>query len=521
MDHGGEGFNILVKVIMEKLTPHIEQYPFEEKIILTEFMKTLQKISQSSRRNISEGRNQVYKIIDDFLVKHYRSHKKYYYLPFMWFAADYLNNANRILTAAGFYPTDFYNYLSRYIRGDSTTPGFFELIKTNTRLSNQSFETLQYACNKLNVFLTEEQIEVLKIIFSYINKEGPRALNQQVVKRAVSKLKPNRRFILELDRFFTLLDTLWEIRLYQPAFGLEPCLFHITLEDSTSPFDIIDFNDPRNTTLNTAIIYHIQNSNSYYGTFLLPDGTINLMQSFFEKLKSQEILLAYQLTRVKEIQLSHSLMLYVPEKGWRKLTSAEYRQLELQLTSKNTGNTISRSSSFFPTPLFNKKWDFRSDRTRITPEQFIDLYCKSLAPFTFQELESQGHSNFRLNKKDQRLLQYMFQLRVIHLNLTPIRLYRDFSLDGYWVQIPADINQKKLNLFLGYLSSANIYYTDQETQIWTRLTPKLFQWMNNILKWKVFPVSLYYRGKYSQKEWYDSTQEQWIKPYVFSETIFD
>jgi len=106
---------------------------------------------------------------------------------------------------------------------------------------------------------------------------------------------------------------------------------------------------------------------------------------------------------------------------------------------------------------------------------------------------------------------------VIHLNFNSVRLFRDFSLDAYWIEIPADVNQKKLRKLLGYLPSANIFYTDQNTQIWTRLTPVLFKWIKNKLNWNINPVFLYFRGKYSQEEWYDSSTGKWKIPHILRE----
>ncbi|MFX0125517.1 MAG: hypothetical protein ACFFAE_17985 [Candidatus Hodarchaeota archaeon] len=509
MDSGGDGFHLLVKAVQEKLPSHIDQYPSAEKTILTNFVNTLLQINQLSKQNISEKREQINEIINDYLKIYFRGHPLYYHLPFLWFAADYLSNASRILSTAGFHPTDFYTYLSRYIRGDSTTQGFFELVKTHTPLSNQNFETLQYVCNKLNVTLTEAQIKALKLIFSYINRESPRALNQKRIKKEISRSFSDRKFVLDIERFFAYLDTLWEIRISNLAFGLIPCLFHVELSDSTSLFDILDFKDRENTTLNTAIIYNIHNSNSYYGMFLIPEGTLDLLHNCFER---QEGFQSFDISLIKETRMSHSLKLYQPKKGWRRITSEEYRQLRLHLSTKNTG--LTPPTSFFLTPKFNRKWNIHSDRTPITPAQFIDLYCKVHKIFSFQELESIT-SEFRFTKKEQRLLQYLFQLGVIHLNFNPIRLYRDFSLDGYWIQVPDGMSQESLFILLDYLPSANIFHTEQSTHIWTRLTPDLFQWMIKNITWKVDPVSIYSQGIIPQKEWFNFIEGKWITPRIF------
>ena len=121
------------------------------------------------------------------------------------------------------------------------------------------------------------------------------------------------------------------------------------------------------------------------------------------------------------------------------------------------------TNGYSNTPTSNRNWDFQSERTSIIPEQFVNLYCKARPPFTYEELESNDQANFRFSKRDQRQLQFLFQLGIIHLNFNPVRFYRNFSLDGFWVYLPKEVMQFKV--LLDYLPSTNIFKTKQATQL--------------------------------------------------------
>lgn len=188
------------------------------------------------------------------------------------------------------------------------------------------------------------------------------------------------------------------------------------------------------------------------------------------------------------------------------MTSTELREI--------TRNLRAISEETFP---FRSKWHYKHDPTIATPYQFIELYCKSIPVFTYEELfskESSLPNDFRFTQSDQLLLQYLIDHQTARVIFNPFRLVKYFSLDSYWIQIPNNIHENNLQILLGYLPSAHIITTEKNKYLWAPLTPEIVHWFVSDLKWTVQPVNLNYRKTLFELNWYNPQTLNWRIPHL-------
>ncbi|MFX0172981.1 MAG: hypothetical protein ACFE9L_13795 [Candidatus Hodarchaeota archaeon] len=501
------------------LPTYIQKYSPEEQELITEFLNILQhfEVNTSQKRETLEG------LLNSYNNKYYPNHEKYLNLPFLWFTIDYFNIARRILNAAGFYPARFYKYLVQYFRGDSQIQGIFDLIRTTTPLNDLRWEKLQYSCNRFTIPLTDDELQALEAVYSYLSSAGLRALNQRRLKAIIANRVRNPKFIRRLAQLFTLLNAEWNIRFYPPAFGLEQLFFQFQLNESTSLAEILDLQNPANTILGASYVYQIDEFHNYIGIMWLSTQTIKAMQDYLIQKEKQGFLILNGLARVLDTQVSSSLKLYEPRKGWRSLNASEYRRLKHQLRP-----SISRRRSFEPSPFhfsppFDTRWDFQKDSNNGTPSQYISLCSKFSKPFHFDNLLQSGQlgkDNVRFSDNEIRLLNELYNKQVIQVNFDPIRLFLDYSTDQYCIPVPATIPFERLGFLLSYLPKANIFTTEDQTNyIWSFLTPEIKQFLVQDIELNVYKLSALHWGRNIETVWFDTQSSEWKIPHVIKPLI--
>jgi hypothetical protein len=498
--------------IVSLLPSYIARYPPTEQIILTEFLNVIESCDVST----SVERETLSKKMGIFINKYHMNRESYFGLPFLWFTIDYFSNARRILSVEGFYASDFYHYLVHHLRQESETTGAFFLIQKRTPLTDKAWEDLQYACNKLVIPLTRDQVEVLSTVFHYIRNIKPSKLNQQTLKAAITRKVRNSGFSRHLPRFFTLLDAQWNLRFYPAAFGLELVYFNFQVSEPKTLFDIIDFNDPANSTLGATTVYRIGKFNTFCGIIYLPSGTSKLMKTYLKQCEHQGLIMLQEFIRIVDAQKSNSLALYESEKGWRDLNPKEKQKLGRQIKNQINLNEHLPSSTFFLSPPFYTNWHFQKNKECCSPTQLIALYCKFHPSFSYTDMNSSmkfQNKYLLFLELDQEILTSLYHKKVVQISLNPIRLFKDFSLNSFWIEVPQNVKMKTLMVLLSILPTATIYTTETDSfQIWTVLTPKIYQWISRGLEWKVHSVRYSYWGKNLDITWFDPKSLEWKVP---------
>jgi hypothetical protein len=501
------------------LPTSLQKYSPEEQELITEFLNILQHFEV----NTSQKRETLIGLMNSYNDKYYPNHEKYLSLPFLWFTIDYFNIARRILNAAGFYPARFYKYLVQHFRGDSQVQGIFDLIRTITPLIDLQWEKLQYSCNRFTMPLTDDELQALEAVYSYLSSAGLRALNQRRLKATIANRVKRPKFIRELAQLFTLLNAQWNIRFYPPAFGLERLFFQFQLNESTSLTEILDLQNPANTILGASYVYRIDEFNNYLGIMWLPTQTIKAMQDYLIQKEKQGFLILNRLAKIFNSQVSSSLILYEPRKGWRNLNASEYRRLRHQLRPSISRRRSSEPPPFHCSPPFDTRWDYQKDSNNGTPGQFISLCSKFSKPFYFDDLPQSGQlgkDNVRFLDNEIPLLTELYNNQVIQVNFDPFRLFQDFTTDQFCIQVPATIPFEKLRFLLSYLPKANIFTTEDQTRyIWTFLTPEIIEFLVQDIELNVYKSIPLHWGRNIETLWFDPQTSEWKIPHVIKPLI--
>ncbi len=187
-----------IKEVVEQLPKYTKNYSEKDQILLGEFVILLQKcesLADITRSTLSKALEEYN---DDI-----RQRKDYLTLTYLWFIADYFDNANMLLNVSDYHAENYYRYLVQFLRKTPNLDGTFQLIRQQTPLNDPKWELLQYACIEPQI-LTEEELERIAAVYLLIKKEGLLALNPTRIRSTISnrtlKIAPRR-----LNRFFNPL----------------------------------------------------------------------------------------------------------------------------------------------------------------------------------------------------------------------------------------------------------------------------------------------------------------------------
>ena len=497
--------------ILSQLPAYIDKYPPSDQAILNEFLSVL----QSYEVDTQAARKQLLEHFEKFIRIH-RSSGRLWDLPFLWFAESYFTNAYKLLSVARFHADNFYEYFVKQLRSDSYKSGVFQFIRRGTPLADLEWEKLQYACNKLSVPLTSEELHVLEIIHALCMETGILTLNQNYIKTNIINQVKSPTLLRKLASLFSRLDSQWLLQFYTPAFDLALLIFRFQLNESTSLKEIIDFHDSANTTLCYSDVHWIRGfHNMYCGIFVVPTQLVEPLREFLQYHDRQGHLILYDLEKVTTSRICTSLSLYQATKGWRTLTQTEWRRLVQLLKTQRPRKRRTRSMSFYITPSLNKYWHYSQHPD---PLQIISLYCKSQFRYSFGELPFGSNNEQitpRLSKPELDLIKELYLKKVAQVWFRPLRLIHEFSLDYYWIKLP-NMPFDQLSRLLAWLPYAYLCFTENNIHIWSFLIPKLAEWFRTDLEWTVMQIVRKHPPQMLNFDWYSPEARQWRAPLILT-----
>jgi hypothetical protein len=507
---GRESFKRFLKIIVEQLPAHIKQYPPSDQRLLREFISVIQHYEEADyqRRRLS----QRFEEYNDRII----GTDQYLKTAFLWFVYNYFSNANLMLNISKFHANLFYEYLVKHLRGSSDTLGVYGLVQKNIPLKNLVWEQLQYESNELLIPLTEDELQILNTVYSFIEDKGvytldPQKLHATIVNQvSFSKnLKPST----ELNRFFTRLDGRWFLRFYSPAFGLDRVFFQFQLQESTSLKDVIDFQNPVNTVLCLSDIYNVRNSsNTYSGVFLVPTHAVEQLGTYLRTLESEDILILKAFSRIVNGTTSASLYFYRANNGWLKLSSTEMKRNTQYLKSKNPRKSQTNLFLFLPNQ-FNVYWRYSQHPL---PIKIIELYCNIPHDYPYSNLPLSSIYNQKkgpLSRTEIGLLKQLHKNQVVQISFVPWRLVYEFSLDLYEIITP-NMPVFQLKRFLNLLPFSEVYFTENSIHIRARIPSKLADWIENDLNWTIFSIMREHNPLNLELSWFDTNKLQWKTPLI-------
>lgn len=503
---GQKSFKRFINTIVDLLPSYIDQYPPNDQLLLREFLAVLQHYNEADyqRKNLS----QRFKEYCDSLL----GTDQYIQTAFLWFVFTYFSNAHMLLNISKFHAYQFYEYLVRHLRGHSSVPGVFSLIRENVTLTNLIWEQLQYESQKLIVPLTDNQIQILKQIYASL-KEGVHVLDSRRLRTIIInqvEFPKNVKSNEEFTRFFSLIDGQWRYRFFDPAFGLDWVILQIQLQEFTSLEDIIDFQTSRNTVISTSDVYFIRNlPNSYLGILRVPSQDFDQLKGFFQRCERQGGLILESFERITTRSFWNSLTHYRTGAGWVEQSPTRMRRLTQLLQTQNPKKKLIEYPSLFTPPPFNSHWHF-SDHP--LPKELIKVLC-DLSPHTYsyQTLPLNNQEFSSLSQTDIGLLRQLYYNQVVQIRFIPWQLVNEFSLDLYCVILPK-IPDFQLKHFLNLIPYGDVIFTEETIYIWCRLTPKLVQWVENDLHWTVFPTIRKIVPLRLEFKFFDPLELQWRIP---------
>jgi hypothetical protein len=502
-----ETWKRFLQTIISQLPTWMAKYSSTEQAYLNEFLTTIQMCEVNTHMARTTLTNRFRELIEK-----YRHSEEYYRLPFLWFVVTYFTRANQLLGIAKFHADVFYEYLVQFLRGDTQIDGVFQLVKKETALDNLAWEQLQYACSKLIVPLTNEELQIFQTIYSSIPELEIQALNQRIVKRTIVNEVRSPKVSRDLQHFFTMLDATWYLRFRMTALGLKIMYFQFQRDKDISLTEIINFQNPNNTTLGASQVYQIRGQpDTYIGAMLIPDQLKTQLQEYLEELKQQGKLIFTEMDEIKENHVSCSVNLYRAGLGWRKITETDWRQYSKLLKTTQPRKRRTKSPPFFLTPTFNQEWHYQQHSE---PSQVIELCCTGASAFSFENLPIGGSHNkiiSHFSKREVNLLQDLHRKKIVHVGFHSDRLAYEFSLDSYWITLPF-MSRDQLSRLLVWLPYAQILVSETKIHLWTVLTTKLKKWLKEDLKWKIEEVIPVHRRLTRSKNWYNFKEEEWKTP---------
>ncbi|MFX1505511.1 MAG: hypothetical protein ACFFDC_05280 [Promethearchaeota archaeon] len=500
---GRESFKRFIRTIVDLLPPHIEKYPPSDQLLLQNFLSVLQHYDEADyQRNILSQRFNEY---SDSLL----GTDQYLQIAFLWFVQTYLTNANNLLKISKFHANTYYEYLVRHLRGSNNVPGAFELIRNQVPLTNLAWEKLQYESHKLIIPLTNDQLDILTYVNSAVLEEGIRALDSRKLKMFIFNQKNFPKKVNsneELTRFFNLIDGEWAYRFFSPGFGLDWVFIQFQVEESTFLEDIIDFQQSQNTVISASDLYIARDlPNTYLGTLIIPSQELDRLINYFQRCERQGSLILNNLEKITTRSFSNSLTHYRANVGWYEQSPTRMRRLTQVLQAENPKKILKEDSLLFTPPQFNLDWHYHQHPL---PTELIKLFCKiSSQTYSYENLPFNQEIS-PLTRTDVGLLKQLFYNQVLQFRFVPWRLIREFSLDVYCIILPK-IPNFQLKHFLNLIPVSDIFFAEESIYIWTRLTPKLSQWITNDLNWTIISVTRKFVPSKLEFDYFDPLELQW------------
>ncbi|MFX0087709.1 MAG: hypothetical protein ACFFAU_18810, partial [Candidatus Hodarchaeota archaeon] len=492
-----------IDIVLTKTPIFIEKYPLKSQTILKDFFNTIKYHEEAAfdRKSLSNR-------FRAFNAKYYRKND-YIKTAFLWFAIEYLKNANRLLTIAEFHADDFYHYLTTFLRGNTNTTGIFQLISKVTPLNDLKWEELQYSCTKLQFSLSSEQIYFLKSLYSLVSEPEVTLYDPRRLKYSIESLMKTSSISRKLPALLTEVEDRWNYWLFPAAFGLSTVYIEFQLKKSVSLEEIIDYRNPENTTLTNSRIYQIRNSpRKYTGLIVIPSLSIDFLIKYLNTSDQNGKMTILELETIIDIHYSASLNLYQNERGWGNLSKTELGRLAQKLKTEQPRKGRIKLPFFFLTKQCSKNWSYLQYSD---PPRMIELFCKSYPNFSFKDLTSNSLLSF--DKADVELLKTLHQNNVIQLNLMYTRLILEYSIDQYLIKIPV-MDLRQLSRLLAFIPWSELFLTSKNILIMAFLPNYFSQWMKEDLNWSVKVISEANIPISPKISWFNPEINQWYIPHL-------
>jgi hypothetical protein len=504
-----ERYKRIIKTILDQIPVYIEKYSPNDQLLLSEFINVIHHFNEADF-----DRKKLSKRFEQFIHK-YRNVDIYLKLPFLWFAVDYLENSQLLLSVARFHGKDFYEYFVQPLRGYPNTSGVFQLLRKKEKLKNLTWEQLQYACHKLTKPLTHLQLQVLDSTYSYVTDMGIHSLKTVNLKNAIkNKVKTSKEFSRSLTNFFTRIDARWYLRFFYSAFGIDQFFFHFKFNNTTSLSKIIDFKDPKNTTLSNSDVYSVRGSpNTYIGIIHVPTHLSDKFHNYLKSCEYKGLVNVNEFDNITNSQKSTSLASYRVGRDWVELSKPAWNRLKENLRTTQPHIARVKKPNFYLSPSFNERWNYLQYHE---PIHLINLFCKS-GVFTFNQLSLDPIKS--LTKDERTLLKELYQQRLVEISFNAMRLIQEYSLDTYWVRIPKKPIEQLFRL-LEKLPFSQIFFTESNIYMWTYLTPKMAHRISTGLEWTVIPVIPSNIPKKPDISWFNKETLDWNTPHVIKKEKF-
>jgi len=493
-----------LELVLKHSRDYIQVYPKNEQNYLNEFIEILKKVDT----DLEESRKELYKEIHSYVNRYIHSND-YLEYSFLWFTIDYFLGASRYLTLPSYYSDTFYSYLIFHLRNKPF--GFFNLIRNQTPLKSKIWEDLQRESLKLPIKLSEEEINLLNIIYMILPSLRLEDFSGHHLSKKIKLATPSIK-TRNIYPILTMLDSNLEFRFFPEAFGIESYIFHIVLLNDISFKDIFDLKDELNTTLCLSNIYSLGNNpRNIRGQLFIPQNADNKLQGYLTTLKNSNSIQIHEITKTTNFQFSNSLMQYIPNHGWREdiPDSANLAKKMENFIQKTARKREIKPPPTFISPLFSKKWNYTNFEN---PKDFIDLYCN--LPRSIP-IERTLRIDTIIPKIKIQKLEELISLKVLIPLFTPRALIFENSVDLYWITLPQVEPKNFAQLYgvLNLLPEALILHTAEKIHIRAYLNSSMATWMQTQAKWLIHPLQNINVPLQINRKWFKD-DEGWILPQV-------
>ncbi len=493
-----------LKLVLKHSKDYIKEYPKNEQNYLNEFIEILKKVDT----DLEESRKELHKEIHRYINLHIDSND-YLEYSFLWFTVDYFLGASRYLTLPSYYSDTFYNYLIFHLRNKPI--GFFNLIRNQTSLKSEIWEDLQRESLKLPVKLSDEEINLLNIIYMILPSLRLEDFSGHHLSKKIKLPIPSIK-TRNIYPILTMLDSNLEFRFFPEAFGIESFIFHIEQLKDISFKNLLDLKDESNTTLCLSNIYSVENNpRIIHGQLFIPQNAEKNLQSYLTTLKNTNSIKIHEITKITNYQFSNSLMQYIPNHGWSEdiPDSANLARKMENFKQKTARKRETKPPPVFISPLFSKKWNYLDSDN---PRDFINLYCN--LPRSIP-IERTLRINTIIPKIKIQKLEELISLKVLTPLFTPRALIFENSVDLYWITLP-QVEPKDFSQLYGVLNllpEALILHTAEKMHIRAYLNTSMATWMRTQAKWLIHPLQNINVPLQINRKWFKD-DEGWIMPQV-------
>ncbi|MCK4847459.1 MAG: hypothetical protein KAT16_00380 [Candidatus Heimdallarchaeota archaeon] len=494
-----------IRTILDQFPKYDIKFELSERELIYEFLAVINQFEEADNKRVA-------------LINHFSQYSEkvmktseYLTTPFLWYTVSVAEQAIINLSISRFHALEFYKFLLYQLRE------LYQLMKKGIKLSSYKYDRLQAKCEKADFILTSDEFEILKTTYSTIENDKSESLRSKHTKRKIidnTAISSKYKRESAISRFYTLVGGKWRFLFRSSSFGLCRVFFHIQLATNIELKQIIDFKNSDNTVLGLSEVHHIPDfKNEYLGTLLVPNGDIDILHDYFKHCEEKNFMKIKDFAPIIRINRSSAFTLYKPDIGWQIVPKKSCKSIirsfhpgEIQELSDNEVNDINN-------PIIPPKWSFTEYPH---PQDIIKFYCKSPDQFSYSQLpldRRRADNKHKFSIAEIGLLRYLINKKALEVGFAPWRLINNYSVKEYCIKLPKT-PLKNLVQFFNVIPYGEIYFSDQNTYIWTFLPEELITLIKNDLKRTILPIVRSHPISEMNLNWFDDMNLQWITPKV-------